>query len=80
MPVHESGSFVKSPSIFLKRMEFVRDYLFQNGVSMPLHMVSKVETRFFGPVELNVDYAGFAKDQTEPVTADASNSATTTPQ
>jgi hypothetical protein len=75
MPVHESGSFVKSPSIFLKRMEFVRDYLFQNGVSMPLHMVSKVQTRFFGPVELNVDYAGFVKDQAETVSAGASSPA-----
>jgi hypothetical protein len=72
MPVHESGAFVKSPSVFLKKMEFVRDYLFQNGVTMPLHMVSKVETRFFGPVEMNVDYSGFAKDQSEPVSADAS--------
>ena len=80
MPVHESGSFVKSPSIFLKKMEFVRDYLFQNGVSMPWRMVSKVETRFFGPVELNVNYASYVKDQTEPVTADASNPATTTAQ
>lgn len=80
MPVHESGSFVKSPSIFLKKMEFVRDYLFQNGVSMPLHMASKVETRFFGPVELNVDYAGFAKDQAETVSADASSPAETAAQ
>jgi len=80
MPVRESGSFVKSPSIFLKKMEFVRDYLFQNGVSMPWHMVSKVETRFFGPVELNVNYASYVKDQTEPVTADASNPAATAAQ
>jgi hypothetical protein len=58
----------------------VRDYLFQNGVSMPWHMVSKVETRFFGPVELSVNYASYVKDQTEPVTADASNPAITTAQ
>ena len=71
MPVHESGSFVKSPSIFLKKMEFVRDYLLANGVSVPLRMVSKVETRFFGPVELDVDYAAFNKDQ-DSISADAS--------
>ena len=77
MPVRETGSFVKSPSIFLKKMEFVRDYWFQNGVSMPSHMESKVDTRFFGPVELNVDYASYAKDQADTESADASNPAET---
>ena len=69
MPVRETGSFVKSPSIFLKKMEFVQNYELANGISMPQRMESKVETRFFGPVQLNVDFTGFSKDQ--PVTADA---------
>jgi len=65
MPVREAGSFVKSPSIFLKKMEFVRDYELENGVSIPQRMESKVETRFFGPVELNVDFTRFSKDESE---------------
>jgi hypothetical protein len=35
MPVREAGRFVKSPSIFLKKMEFVRTYELHDGVSIP---------------------------------------------
>lgn len=69
MPVREKGSFVKSPSIFLKKMEFVRDYQLADGVSVPERMESKVETRFFGAVELNVNFAPFSKDQIEEESA-----------
>lgn len=62
MPVRESGSFVKSPSFMLKKMQFVREYEMQNGVSIPQRTESRVETRFFGPVELNINYLTFSKD------------------
>ena len=62
MPVRESGSFVKSPSFMLKKMQFVRDYELQNGVSLPQRTESQVETRFFGKVELNINYLTFSKD------------------
>ena len=62
MPVRESGSFVKSPSFMLKKMQFVRDYEIQNGVSIPQRTESRVETRFFGKVELNINYLTFSKD------------------
>jgi len=62
MPVRESGSFVKSPSFMLKKVQFVREYGLQNGVSVPQRTESRVETRFFGPVELNVNYLTFSKD------------------
>jgi hypothetical protein len=62
MPVRESGSFVKSPSFMLKKMQFVRDYEMQNGVSIPQRTESRVETRFFGKVELNINYLTFSKD------------------
>ena len=69
MPVRESGSFVKSPSIFLKKMQFVQMFEMQNGVSMPQRLESKVEVRFFGPVELNVNYLKFSKEDPDAVTA-----------
>ena len=69
MPVRESGSFVKSPSIFLKKMEFVREYELQNGVSMPQRLQSKAEVRFFGPVELNINFLRFSKEEQDDVTA-----------
>jgi hypothetical protein len=62
MPVREQGAFVKSPSFMLKKVQFVRDYELQNGVSMPQRTESSVETRFFGKVELNVNYLTFSKD------------------
>jgi len=67
MPVRESGSFVKSPSFMLKKMQFVREYDIQNGVSLPQRTASKVETRFFGPVELNINYLGVSRDESDTV-------------
>jgi Outer membrane lipoprotein-sorting protein len=71
MPVREQGSFVKSPSFMLKKMQFVRDYELQNGVSIPQRTQSRVETRFFGQVELNVNYLGFSKDTAQAGADDA---------
>jgi len=62
MPVRESGSFVKTPSIFLKKVQFVRRYMMQNGVSVPQRTESKIEARFFGPVELDINYLNFSKE------------------
>jgi hypothetical protein len=62
MPVRESGRFVKTPSIFLKKMEFVRIYELQNGVSIPERVESTVDTRLFGTVELNIHFTHFCKD------------------
>ena len=65
MPVRETGAFVKSPSFMLKKMQFVRDYDLQNGVSVPQRTESRVQTRFFGQVELNINYLTFSKDDPE---------------
>jgi Outer membrane lipoprotein-sorting protein len=71
MPVRELGSFVKSPSFMLKKVQFVRDYELQNGVSIPQRTESRVETRFFGKVELNINYLTFSKDTEQAGAADA---------
>ncbi len=68
MPVRESGSFVKSPSIFIKKMQFVRKYELQNGVAVPQRLESKAEIRFIGNVELNVNFLKFSKEETETIT------------
>jgi hypothetical protein len=73
MPVRESGSFVKSPSIFLKKVQFVRDYEIQNGVSIPQRLASKADVRFIGPVELNIHYASFSKDDQDVEAASAAD-------
>jgi hypothetical protein len=71
MPVREEGSFVKSPSFMLKKMQFVRDYELQNGVSIPQRTESHVETRFFGKVDLNINYLTFSKDASQASTDNA---------
>lgn len=56
MPVRESGRFVKSPSIFFKRLDFVREYAMNNGISVPRRIESKVATRIVGTVELEINF------------------------
>ncbi len=61
MPIRESGRFVKSPSIFLKKMEFVRQYELENGIAIPQHVESRIDTRLFGPVALTINFTHFCK-------------------
>lgn len=61
LPLRESGRFVKNPSVFLKRMEFIKTYSVQDGVAIPQTLRSYVDTRLFGPVELTIDFTHFSK-------------------
>lgn len=62
MPLRESGQFVKNPSIFLKKVEFVREYEIQDGVAFPKHIESTVDTRLVGKAELEVSFSNFTKE------------------
>lgn len=66
MPVQEQGEFVKSPSIFLRRISFTRDYVVRDGVSIPSSIRSTVETRIVGKAEIEVRYSNMhaARPQT----------------
>ena len=61
MPVRESGQFVKSPSVFLKRIAFVREYEMAEGISIPKHIESTVDTRLVGRAELEISFSHFVK-------------------
>lgn len=54
--VRESGRLVKSPSLFLKKIEFVKEYAIQDGISVPRQIHSVVDTRLVGPAELTIDF------------------------
>jgi hypothetical protein len=56
LPVRESGRLVKTPSVFLKRIEFVREYYIRGGVAVPLQIASTVETRLVGRAEVTVHF------------------------
>lgn len=57
LPLREAGRFVKSPSVFLKKVEFARDYDIQDGVAVPRRLESTVETRLVGKAILSVAYS-----------------------
>ncbi|MBI5084282.1 MAG: hypothetical protein HZB13_06765 [Acidobacteria bacterium] len=56
LTVREAGRFVKSPSVFLKKVEFTREYTIRDGVAVPKMMQVNSETRFWGVAELNIQY------------------------
>jgi hypothetical protein len=63
MPVREAGRFVKSPSLFLKKIEFVRDYRIENGVAIPKHVESTADVRMLGRAELSIDYSNMSRQE-----------------
>ena len=58
--VQEAGRFVKNPSLFLKKVEFVRKYEIRDGIPVPLQVQSIVSTRLVGPAELTIDFSNFS--------------------
>lgn len=74
LPLRESGRFVKNPSVFLKKMEFIKIYAVQDGVAVPQSLRSYIETRLFGPVQLSIDFTHFSKaGETELASVSANN-------
>lgn len=63
MPVRESGQLVKTPSIFLKKVQFVRDYEMHDGIAIPKHIESTADVRLFGRAELNISYSNYTKQE-----------------
>lgn len=57
LPVRESGRLVKNPSIFIKRVDFVRQYDIRDGVAIPRRLESVVDTRLVGKAELTIDFS-----------------------
>jgi hypothetical protein len=62
MPLREAGRLVKS-SVFLKKVEFVNSFEIRDGVALPKHFQSTVQTRLVGRAELSIDYSNFSKPE-----------------
>ena len=69
--VEETGYLVKTPSIFLKKVEFVRKYEIRDGISVPLQIQSVVDTRLVGKAELTIDFTNVSIDPKRGVVSDA---------
>ena len=64
-PVHQFGRFVKNPSVFIRRVGFARDYEIRDCVPVPTHMISTIETRLAGRVELDIHFSNFRRRDPE---------------
>ncbi len=73
LPVRESGRLVETPSIFVKRVEFVREYYIRGGVAVPLQIASTVETRLVGRAEVTVHFRNVELASDSPVTLAAAS-------
>ncbi len=59
LPVRESGRFVKNPSIFLRKVEFMRDYHIRDGIAYPVQIESTIDTRLVGLTHLTIKFSNF---------------------
>lgn len=62
LKVQESGYLVKNPSMFLKKVTFVRKYEIRDGISVPRQVQSVADVRFVGKAELTIDFSNFSID------------------
>lgn len=62
LPIQESGYLIKNPSIFVKKVAFVRKFEIRDGVAVTRQVQSTVDTRLFGRAELTVDFTNFSLD------------------
>ena len=60
--IQESGTLVKKPSIFLKKLAFVRKYEIRDGISVPRQVHSVADVRLVGKAELTIDFTHFSID------------------
>ena len=65
LKVRESGYLVKNPSMFLKKVAFVRKYEIRDGISVPRQVQSVADVRFVGKAELTIDFSNFSIDATK---------------
>jgi len=56
LPARQSGRFVRSPSVFLKNVEFVQDFQFVDGMAVPKRIESTIRTRLVGPAEIKIRF------------------------
>jgi len=65
LPLREQGRFVKNPSIFIKKLDFVRNYEIKDGVAYLVHFEGRTDTRIVGRAELNADFSNYhVEDET----------------
>ena len=57
--VRAEGQMVKSPSIFIKKLSFVQDYVDVDGFMLPVHLHSEAKVRIIGRAVVDVFHRGY---------------------
>lgn len=65
LPVRETGRLVKNPSIFIKKVQFTRDYQVHDGLALVTRLETTVETRMAGAAKMTVEYVDFKPEVAE---------------
>ena len=71
LPLVERGRLVKNPSVFFKKVDFERDFAIHSGHSVPSRVMSVIDTRIIGKVELLINYSKYAPDTSPTETGQA---------
>lgn len=69
LPVREQGRFVKSPSVFIKRVEFVREFDIRDGVAIPRTSLGTVDTRVWGKAQVSIQFLNFSREEQDRITS-----------
>ncbi len=64
--IRVQGRIVKSPSFFIKKIDFTQEYAHVGGFTLPLHLHSEAQTRIIGKAVIDVTNRDY---QTEPMPA-----------
>ena len=67
--VRAEGEFVKSPSVFIKKIEFVQDFVDIGGFTLPVHMHSVTDTRVYGKAIVEVENHSYQARPVDALTA-----------
>jgi hypothetical protein len=57
--VRVEGTLVKSPSFFIKKIDFVQDYADFGGFTFPVHIHSEARARIVGRAIVDIDYRDY---------------------
>lgn len=57
MPLRESGELVRNPHMIISKFRFVRDYELKNGFAVIKRMEGRVDVRFYGSAELDINFS-----------------------
>ena len=69
--VREEGRLVKSPSFFVKKVEFVQDFADIDSFTLPVHIHSEAQARFVGHTIVDIYQSDYQPAATAPTAKDA---------